>query len=270
MNNLFSIGELAKYQNISKQTLIYYDKIDLFKPYYVDEHTGYRYYHANQLEKLDTILIMKTIGFSLQDIHDYLHTTHLQDNINRLYQQLDVINKKIKELSLIKNRVEERCIQVQKAYQYENIEPQIIMSPETFILTNKVAHPYEMSDISIATKLCYSQAFQEGIPIFFQCGVSVPLEKLQHKEYTQADLAFVTTDHCDNVPNILKLSAGLTITYYHFGTYASIGKSYEKIFAYCRKHHYEIISPSYEFCVNDYITTQNENEFITKIIFYIQ
>ena len=36
MENLFSIGELAKYQNISKQTLIFYDKIGLFRPAYVD------------------------------------------------------------------------------------------------------------------------------------------------------------------------------------------------------------------------------------------
>lgn len=32
MKDFFSIGELAGYQKISKQTLIFYDKIDLFKP----------------------------------------------------------------------------------------------------------------------------------------------------------------------------------------------------------------------------------------------
>lgn len=31
MDNLFSIGELSKYQNISKQTLIFYDKIGLLR-----------------------------------------------------------------------------------------------------------------------------------------------------------------------------------------------------------------------------------------------
>lgn len=34
MKDFFSIGELAGYQKISKQTLIFYDKIDLFKPAY--------------------------------------------------------------------------------------------------------------------------------------------------------------------------------------------------------------------------------------------
>ena len=42
MKDMFSIGELASYQNISKQTLIYYDKIGLFKPAYVDPDNKYR------------------------------------------------------------------------------------------------------------------------------------------------------------------------------------------------------------------------------------
>ena len=55
MNDYFSIGELADFQQISKQTLIYYDKIGLFRPAYVDPQTGYRYYSASQIDYLDTI-----------------------------------------------------------------------------------------------------------------------------------------------------------------------------------------------------------------------
>ena len=40
MKNYYSIGELAGYQNISKQTLIFYDKIGLFRPAYVDPLHG--------------------------------------------------------------------------------------------------------------------------------------------------------------------------------------------------------------------------------------
>src|SRR5699024_6928889 len=38
--NLFSIGEVAKYQNISKQTLIFYDKAGVFRPAWVDPANG--------------------------------------------------------------------------------------------------------------------------------------------------------------------------------------------------------------------------------------
>ena len=46
MNDLFTIGEISKHQNISRQTLIFYDKIGLFRPAYVDPENGYRYYSA--------------------------------------------------------------------------------------------------------------------------------------------------------------------------------------------------------------------------------
>ena len=57
---------------------------------------------------------------------------------------------------------------------------------------------------------------------------------------------------------------------YHVGDYPSIGRSYERLLDYCGKHRLRLISDSYEFCVNDYITTQVESEYITKILFYIQ
>ena len=67
MDELFSIGELSHYQNISKQTLIFYDKTGLFKPAYVDPQNGYRYYSAAQLDELDTILILKKSGLSQRE-----------------------------------------------------------------------------------------------------------------------------------------------------------------------------------------------------------
>ena len=74
-DDLFSIGEVARYQNLSKQTLIFYDKIGLFRPAWVDPDNGYRYYSASQLDQLDTIIIMKTIGFSLAEIREHIGIT---------------------------------------------------------------------------------------------------------------------------------------------------------------------------------------------------
>ena len=64
MRDFFSIGEVAKYTGLSRQALIFYDKIGLFRPAYVDPQNGYRSYSAKQIDYLDTILIMKKIGRS--------------------------------------------------------------------------------------------------------------------------------------------------------------------------------------------------------------
>jgi DNA-binding transcriptional MerR regulator len=68
MEMYFKIGEVADMFDISIRGLRLYDKMDLFKPEYIDEQNGYRYYTANQLPLLNTILVFKAIGIKLLDI----------------------------------------------------------------------------------------------------------------------------------------------------------------------------------------------------------
>lgn len=115
MKNLFSIGEVSKQQNISRQTLIFYDKIGLFCPVYTDPDNGYRYYSANQLDYLDTICIMKKIGFSLEEIKIHMKSYTIDHSIIALRKQLAAIERQIEELQMIKSRVEHRCSQLEHA-----------------------------------------------------------------------------------------------------------------------------------------------------------
>ena len=100
MKNLFSIGEISKMQNISRQTLIFYDKIGLFKPSFIDSQNGYRYYSSNQLDYLDTICIMKKIGFSLEEIKNQMNSFTTEHSINALSSQRVRIDQQIKELQI--------------------------------------------------------------------------------------------------------------------------------------------------------------------------
>lgn len=270
MENMFSAGELAKLQNISKQTLLYYDKIGLFKPSYTDAENGYRYYSAEQLDYLDTILIMKKIGFSLNDIKKYMKNYTTENSMIFLKNQLSVIENKINELSLIKNRLERRCEQIEKIYNKNDFEPIVSMTDTFYILYNEVDEPYGMKEISIATKKCYAEALSNNLPIFFECGVSVPLNHINEGRFTESNLAFLTTENFSNVSNIRKIKRGLTASIYHFGNYYDIDNSYIKLIDFCKKQNLKIISNSFEFCINDYITSRYEEEFITKIMFYIE
>lgn len=269
MKNMFSAGELAKYQNINKQTLLYYDKIGLFKPHIIDDN-GYRYYSADQLDYLDTILIMKKIGFSLNDIKKHMQNYNSENSLVFLKDQLTVIENKINELALIKNRLEHRLKALDASLNYKDSEAKIGEIEDTYILYNEVSKPYSLKEISIATKLCYAQGLSDNLPIFFQSGVSVPLEHIKKGKYIEANIAYLTIDKIDNVKNVKLLAKGKIAYIYHFGPYEDIDSSYEKLIKFCDDNHYEIISDSYEFCLNDYITSRLEEEFVTRIVFYIK
>lgn len=271
MKNLFSIGELSKLQNISRQTLIFYDKIGLFRPAYTDPDNGYRYYSSSQLDYLDTICIMKRIGFSLNEIKAHMKSFRIENSIAALRKQLSTINHQIEELQMIKNRVEHRCLQLEHSISIRDCSDIVSIeevSPQ-YILLQKVTEPYTLEMLSIATKECFVRSSKEQLPIFFQSGAIVPYERILRGRYTEASFAFLSIEKSDNIDGVLELPKGRCVFTYHTGDYLSIGRSYERILEYCRIHHFNIVSDSYEFAINDYLSTGDESEYITKILFYI-
>jgi DNA-binding transcriptional MerR regulator/effector-binding domain-containing protein len=65
---MIKIGDFARLSRVSVVTLRHYDEIGLLKPVAVDGSTGYRYYSAAQLPRLNRILALKDLGFSLEQI----------------------------------------------------------------------------------------------------------------------------------------------------------------------------------------------------------
>lgn len=72
---MFKIGEFARISKVSIKMLRYYDEMGLLKPVFVDQETGYRYYSADQLVRLNQIIAFKACGFTLREIDALLQNT---------------------------------------------------------------------------------------------------------------------------------------------------------------------------------------------------
>lgn len=97
-NSLFTVGQFAKFNHISAQTLRYYDQIGLLKPSCYNEQTGYRYYTITQCATLDIISHMKSLKFSLKDIIWYLKTNDQNWLVNSLVEKQKAIEHDISHL----------------------------------------------------------------------------------------------------------------------------------------------------------------------------
>ncbi|WP_225999451.1 MerR family transcriptional regulator [Paenibacillus sp. BJ-4] len=87
-----SISEMAKLRGISVDTLRYYDKIDLFKPSQVDEKTGYRHYSILQYEVPGTIMELRQIGLSIEEIKQCMQNRNLKKSIKHIQRALGKID----------------------------------------------------------------------------------------------------------------------------------------------------------------------------------
>ena len=70
--NYFTAGELAAIFSISKQTLLYYDKIGLLSPEFVSEN-GYRHYSISQYLILEIIVNLRNLNISISNIKEYIN-----------------------------------------------------------------------------------------------------------------------------------------------------------------------------------------------------
>ena len=140
INRKLSISEMAEIHGITRQTLIYYDKIDLFKPA-ITEENGYRYYSTLQIPLLREICFLRSIGMPLDDIRK----NNTEKNSNTMIELLDNQNEKLKEqiskLTRQQQMLESRLHIYNEAHDFSDTEynPAIIHFPERTILY----HPWE-------------------------------------------------------------------------------------------------------------------------------
>ena len=97
--NYYKTGQFAKLANVSERTIRYYDKIGLLKPSFVMEN-GYRQYSDLDLLKLQKILSLKHLGFSIEEIFPMvMDNTNLKESFDL---QIDLIEDKISHLQYLK------------------------------------------------------------------------------------------------------------------------------------------------------------------------
>ncbi len=101
-----TIGEMAKINHISEQTLRLYDREGLFSPVDRDENTGYRYYDIRQSAQLDMIRYMKALGMPLKEIRIHMKKWDMGRVKQLLRENRDAIDQKIVELNLQKRAIE--------------------------------------------------------------------------------------------------------------------------------------------------------------------
>ncbi len=100
MMEYYTTGKFAKLANVSERTLRYYDKIGLLKPSKT-ESNGYRKYAKEDLRKLQKIILLKKLGFPLEEITIMLLESDTSW-IESLNMQINLVDQKIRYFSALK------------------------------------------------------------------------------------------------------------------------------------------------------------------------
>lgn len=165
MRNYYKTGEFAKLANVTERTLRYYDKIGLLKPSSILSN-GYRQYTDSDLLKLQKILSLKHLGFSIEEIFPIvLEDQNLKESFK---MQIDLIDSRIKHMTAIKDSMESIISTINnKNIDWTKIISLIKMSSDD---SNIIEHYKNAKNLNVRISLHdkYSQNKQGWFPWLFE------------------------------------------------------------------------------------------------------
>jgi len=106
-SRFFTIGEFARKAGVTLRTLRYYDKIGLMKPSSYSA-PGHRLYSNQDFARLQQILTLKFIGFSLDEINSIVQSDVTDKNfVKSLEIQKKIMNQRVQHTIMVIKAIDE-------------------------------------------------------------------------------------------------------------------------------------------------------------------
>ena len=104
---MYPISKMASLFDVSRQTLIYYDRIGLFKPATVNDK-GYRFYSPVQIPVLRLICMLRDLGLGLEEVDRLVREANTLELVAHLQAHVEELDAQIASLEQERANVVER------------------------------------------------------------------------------------------------------------------------------------------------------------------
>jgi len=272
---MFKIGDFSKLSMVSVKALRYYDEIGLLKPARVDDFTGYRYYSASQLTRLNRILVMKDMGLSLEQITHLLDEELAPDQIRGMLR--------LKQSELHQQLVEGQARLARIEAWLQAFEQEVTM-PAYDVVLKQVA-PLQVAQIrGVAPSMeqigpTLERLFDQVLGYISQQGAIIrgPAITLYYDtEFCERD---VNVGACMPFEGPLKNGEQVKVeelpavetmaSVIHYGSFSTLNQAYNAIVKWVEANGYHICGPNRELNL-EYERGGDQSKFVTEVQFPVE
>lgn len=242
---MFRIGEFSKLSRVSVRMLRHYDQLGLLKPSHTNSFTGYRYYSADQLPRLNRILALRDLGFSLERIGSMLDEDLPSEQLlgmlklrqAEIEQQMQIEQMRLARLEARIRQMDEKGSGQMVDVVLREIESQLVLSwREVVPDDDRIQYMFEEAETYIAR---------------FQARADqAPLTIYHDQEYREKDIdaeiviplkfAIAGTEEM-RVLNLPEIKTAACVV--HTGDYATIYQAYNALLEWIESNGYRMTGP---------------------------
>ncbi len=266
---MFKIGDFARLNRVTVKTLRYYDSLGLLQPEKIDNLTGYRYYSARQMPRLNKILALKDVCFSLEEIVLILNKDMGIEQIQTLLE--------IKHLEI----AEKIRLDQERLSRVENLLK--TCKQEAYLMSYDIVLK-EIEPIRVAALRDTIPSFSEQGHLWEELGKHIekhgarvvpPCMVIYHntgdkEESVDAEIIEPIIGELPETDRIkVKVQEGVKemATVVHKGAFQNLYMAYNAISKWIEDNGYSIVGPQREIYIKGEWATNNPNEYITEIQF---
>ncbi len=266
---MLRISDFAQLCRVSPKALRLYDRLNLLKPIATDPETGYRYYSATQLSRLNRILVLKDLGFSLEQIGQLLDEHLAVETIRTLLQlkQTEIQQRLLADQDRLM-RVENQLQQLEEG-KMPNYDV-VLKSVESQLVAATIGVIPNYEDCGPIFDRLFDQAYEyvarqgikrvgAGIALYHDTKLrdqNIPVEAAApiYEPIPNSDAVWVY-----ELPSVETMACVV-----HHGTFATLGQAYNALLEWIEHNHYQIVGATREVYLQ-YERGGDATQYVTEV-----
>ncbi len=264
----FTIQEVAKLNNISIDSLRYYERIGLLTP--SRGNNRYRYYSLDDLVLLNIIKEFRSLNFSFPQIKEMLDNRTLANTQSLLIEELSLVEEEIARLRQIKKTLHQRINNLNSVFcQLPTGTPSIISLPDMKCL-HITKGPIQIDEIDYYISQ-YTE--QTGLDISNIIGRYDVYQLNPHIHINDTECVIedvlVTNNAMKIKPDVI-LEHGQYLCVTYNGTQYLSGIQTNLLLEYIQEKHLIPSGNFYEFRIFDFYDTTEPDEYLSAVCVRLQ
>lgn len=265
IRKLYKTSEFAALCGTTKHTLYHYDEIGLLRPEIVREN-GYRFYSMEQFDRFQLIFLLKKAGMPLEEIKYCLN--HPGEP-----SLLEVLKTRLSDLEEEKRRMERMCRQLADTIAAMEMplhvgtkQLEFVECEQEYLIATKAvsADPADetaiLQDIGEHLRYCSEHSLGIGLHV----GEIILLEDIERDSYKESYYYSRIERRIEDERLMIK-PAGTYGVLYHKGGYDTLYETYRRMKSEIEEKGYKIAGNIYEEDVIDYLSGEEEDNFVMRV-----